>query len=52
MDEISSEIRDCTKMLEESFKVLTNLQDDPNIQHLEIEVRELQQQYDNVKGTV
>lgn len=38
-------------MLEESFEVLTNLQEDPNIQRLETEARELQQQYDSVRGT-
>ena len=44
-------MRDYTKMLEESFKVLTNLQEDPNIQRLETDVCELQQQYDSIKGT-
>lgn len=39
-------------MLEESFEVLTNLQEDPKIQCLEREVCELQQQYDNIKGTM
>ena len=29
-------------MLEESFEILTNLQEDPNIQGLETEVREIQ----------
>lgn len=51
MEEISSVVRDCTRMLEESFKVLTNLQEDPNIHRLETEARELQQHYDSVKGT-
>lgn len=51
IEEINSAIRDYTRMLEESFEVLTNIQEDPNIQCLEIEVRELQQHYDNVKGT-
>jgi len=41
MEEINSVVRDCTRMLEESFEVLTNLQEDPNIQCLEIEAREL-----------
>lgn len=35
-------------MLEEFFAVLTSLQEDPNIQCLEMEERELQVQYDNV----
>lgn len=38
-------------MLEESLVVLTSLQEDPTIQHLEIEARELQLQYDKVCGT-
>lgn len=51
MEEISSVVKDYTKMLEELFEVLTTLQEYPNIQCLEIEVHELQQQYDNFKGT-
>lgn len=35
-------------MLEESLEVITTLQEDPTIQHLETEARELQQQYDSV----
>jgi len=35
-----------------SLEVLTTLQEDPNIQHLETEARELPQQYDSVRGTV
>ena len=31
LDEIENAVRDCTRMLEESFEVLTNLQEDPNI---------------------
>lgn len=50
MEEISIVVKDCTKMLEESFEVLTTLQEDPNIQCLETEARELQQQYDDIKG--
>lgn len=52
LDEISSAVWDCTNILKESFEVLTNLQEDPNIQCLETEVQELQQQYDNIKGTI
>lgn len=29
MEEIIGAVRECTKMLEESFEVLTNLQEDP-----------------------
>jgi len=49
--EINSVVKNCTKILEESFKVLTTLQEDLNIQCLEIEARELQQRYDDIKGT-
>jgi len=38
-------------MLEESLEILTTLQEDPNIQCLETEAREIQQQYDSVWGT-
>jgi len=31
LDEISSAVRDYTRMLEESFEVLRHLQEDPNI---------------------
>jgi len=41
MEEISSTVRDYTRTLEESFEVLTNIQEDPNIQRLEIEAHEL-----------
>ena len=43
MEEISNAVKDCTKMLEQSFEVLTTLQEDLNIQHLEIEMHNLQQ---------
>lgn len=39
-------------MLDQAFGVLSSLQEDPNIQCLETEACELQQQYDNVRGTV
>ena len=51
VDEIGSAVQDCTNMLEESFEALTNLQEEPNIERLEIEVREIQKQYDSIKGT-
>ena len=38
-------------MLEESFAILTSLQEDPNIQRLEMEMQKLQVQYDNVHST-
>jgi len=51
LDEIASVVQNCTSMLEESFEVLTNLQEHPNIQCLEIEAWEPQQHYDSVKET-
>ena len=39
-------------MLEQALTILTHLQEDPNLQHLEIEARELQQEYNNVQGTM
>lgn len=49
--EINSAVKDCTKLLEESFEVITTLQEDPNLQCLETEARKLQQRYDDIKGT-
>jgi hypothetical protein len=43
LEEISSAVRDYTRMIEESFEVLTNLQEYANIQCLETEAHELQQ---------
>jgi len=37
LEEIEGVVLDCTSMLEESLEVLPNLQEDPNIQHLQIE---------------
>ena len=41
---------DCTSMLEEALEVITTLQEDPNIQHLETKAWELQKKYDSVRG--
>jgi len=49
--EVNSVVKDYTKLFEELFKLLTTLQEDPNIQHLETEAHKLQQQYDDIKGT-
>ena len=43
-------MKDYTKLFEESFKVLTTLQEDPSKQHLETKACELQQKYDDIKG--
>jgi hypothetical protein len=51
LDKIDSVVQYYTNMLEESLEVFISLQEDPNIQRLETEARELQQQYDTVKGT-
>ena len=39
------------QLFEQSFEVLTTLQEDPNVEHLETKVHELQESYDEVKGT-
>ena len=38
---VGSVVTDYMKLFEQSFEVLTTLQEDPNIEHLETEVREL-----------
>lgn len=38
--------------LQVGLEVVTNLQEDPTLQRLEMEARELQQRYDEVKATV
>lgn len=48
---VDSVVVDCTRLFEQLFEVLTSLQEDPNVHRLEIEVRELQEHYDEVKGT-
>lgn len=50
LEEIEQAVQSYTTLLEESFEVLTTLQEDPTIQRLEIEARELQMQYDSVHG--
>lgn len=49
--EIDSAVAKCTQLFEQSFEVLTSLQEDPNVQQLEIEAHDLQQHYDEVKST-
>ena len=51
LEEIRGVVQDCTSMLEQALEVLTTLQEDPNIQRLETKARELQQQYDSIRGT-
>ena len=49
---VESVVADFTMIFEQSFEVLTSLQEDPTVQRLEIEARELQQCYDEVKWIV
>jgi len=35
-------VKDCTKLFEQLLEVVTSLQEDPNVQRLEMEARELQ----------
>jgi len=48
---VDSVVADCTQLFEQSFEVLTSLQEDPNVQRLETEAHEIQQRYHEVKGT-
>ena len=48
---VDSALADCMHLFEQSFEVLTTLQKDLNVEHLETEARELQKKYDEVKGT-
>lgn len=48
---IDSAVEKCMQLFEQSFEVLTTLQEDLNLERLEIEVHDLQQRYDEVKGT-
>jgi len=50
MEEIGQAMQTCMSNLEESFVVLTSLQEDPTIHSLETEAQELQVQYDIVYG--
>lgn len=49
---VDSVVADYTQLFEQSFKVLKILQEDPSVHRLETEVHELQQCYDEVKGTM
>lgn len=49
---VNSAVTYYTKLFEQSFEVLTTLQEDPNIQCLETEACKLQQRDDEVKGTM
>jgi len=47
---VDSVVTDCMKLFEQSLEVLTTLQEDPNIEHLETEAREMKHKYDEIKG--
>lgn len=49
---VNSATTDYTNLFEESFEVISTLQEDSNIQHLETEAHELQNKYDEVKENV
>lgn len=44
-------MKECSDVLDQSLLMLTSLQEDPTLQRLQIEARELQQTYDNFRGT-
>ena len=44
-------IGDCTMLFEQAMELVMNLQEDPNPQRLNTEVRELQHQYNEVRVT-
>lgn len=49
---IDSVVADYMQLFKQSFEVLTALQEDPNVECLETKACELQQRYDEVKGTM
>lgn len=42
-------VEDCNALFEQMMEVITTLHEDPNLQRLNTEVRELQQQYDEAR---
>ena len=51
LEAIEHVVQDCMGLLDQPLFTLTSLQEDPMLQPLETEVRELQQAYDNVRST-
>lgn len=47
---ITRAMRECTDLLDQSLITLTSVQEDPTLQRLEMEAREIQQAYDNSRG--
>lgn len=48
---VDAAVNYCTALFEQLLEVFSSLQEDPNLQRLDIELRELQQRYDEVKAT-
>lgn len=51
LEAIEHVVQDCTGLLDQSLFTLRSLQEDPTIQRLETEAWQLQQAYDNIRGT-
>lgn len=48
---VDSVVADCMQLFEQSFEVLTTLQEDLNVDHLETEAHKIQKRCDEAKGT-
>lgn len=48
---LTRSMAECTELLSQSIVTLTGLQEDPTLRRLETEARELQQAYDQLRGT-
>jgi len=51
MATLDATVTDCVALFEQSMELVTNLQEDLNLQTLSTEIRELQCQYDEVRVT-
>lgn len=51
MATLDATVFDCTTLFGQAMELVTNMQEDWNLQTLNIEVRELQQQYDQFRAT-
>ncbi len=51
MATLDATITDCAMLFDQAMELLTNLQEDTNLQTLNIEVRERQHNYDKVRET-
>ena len=50
MATLDATVTDCVTLFEQAMKLVTNFQEDPNLQKLNTKVRELQCQYDEVRS--